>query len=176
MARLFVAIYPPRSVVAALAALPRAVEPNVRWVPIDQLHVTLRFFGEVDVEPTKDRLGEVIAGLASASVTMGPCVSRLGREVVCVPVAGLDGLASAVVEATAHLGARPDPRPFRGHLTLARLRRRAACGLTGTPFSATFVADRIHLVESVTGRGGAHHSTIASWWLSIDPSGPATDG
>lgn len=165
MARLFVAVYPPASVVDALAALPRAAEPNVRWVPVEQLHVTLRFFGEADVESTKHRLAASVASLVPATATLGPRISRLGREVVCVPVAGLDGLASAVAEATADLGAPPDPRPFRGHITLARLRRRAACGLTGASFTATFVADRVHLVESVTRREGAQHSTIASWSL-----------
>jgi 2'-5' RNA ligase len=163
--RLFVAVYPPTAVVDALAALPRSSEPNVRWVPVEQLHVTLRFFGDADVEPTKDRLATAVSGFAHATATIGPRISRLGREVVCVPVAGLEGLASAVASATADLGAPPDPRPFRGHITLARLRRRAACGLTGAPFAATFVADRVHLVESVTRREGAQHSMIASWPL-----------
>jgi 2'-5' RNA ligase len=170
VARLFVAVYPPTVVVDALAALPRAAEPNVRWVPVEQLHVTLRFFGEADVESTKDRLAATMPAFEPVTATMGPRISRLGRDVVCVPVAGLDGLASAVAEATADLGAPPDPRPFRGHITLARLRRRAACGLTGAPFAATFVTDRVHLVESVTRREGAQHSTIASFVLAGPPT------
>lgn len=166
MPRLFVAVYPSPSVVAALAALPRPPEPDVRWVPIDQLHVTLRFFGEADVEPAKERLAESARSWSSAHVTLGPRVSRLGRDVVCVPATGLDELAAAVADATAEIGAPPDPRPFRGHVTLARLRRRAACGLTGASFAAEFVASELTLVRSETRPEGARHTPVASFSLT----------
>jgi 2'-5' RNA ligase len=165
MARLFVAVYPPSGLVRELAALPRADRPNVRWVPIDQLHVTLRFFGDTELEPAKDRLERLVPTLTAPTVTMGPRISRLGRNVVCVPVSGLEQLAAEVNRATADLGEPPDPRPFRGHLTLARLRHRAACGLAGAPFDASFVVDRVHLVESVTRAEGAEHATVRSWPL-----------
>ena len=47
MSRLFVAIVPPSTVRAELAALAEPV-PGVRWVPEDNLHLTLRFIGEAD--------------------------------------------------------------------------------------------------------------------------------
>lgn len=172
MARLFVAVYPPPAVVDALAAMPRPDEPNVRWVPVEQLHLTLRFFGEADVDTAIERLASVVPSLTAASTNLGPRISRLGRDVVCVPVTGPDALAATLAGATADVGTPPDPRPFRGHITLARLRRRAACGLTGAPFVATFVIDRVHLVESVTRREGAQHSTFASFAL---PGPPAVD-
>ncbi len=165
MPRLFVAVYPPGAIVDALRALPREAGPDVRWVPEEQLHVTLRFFGMTDVEPAKGRLAGLIPSLRGATAELGPRVSRLGRSVVCVPVAGLDELASSIAEATADLGEPPDPRPFRGHLTLARLRNRAACGLAGASFDRSFSVDRVHLVESVTRPTGAEHATVASWAL-----------
>jgi 2'-5' RNA ligase len=166
MPRLFVAVYPPDDIVDALRALPREESPNVRWVPAAQLHVTMRFFGETDVAPAKERLAGLIPSLAPTTAQLGPRVSRLGRAVVCLPVTGLDALARAVAEATADLGEPPDPRPFRGHLTLARLRHRAACGLTGAAFDRSFAVVRVHLVESVTRSDGAEHATVASWALT----------
>lgn len=166
MARLFVGVYPPSSVIEALRALPRADAPGVRWVPPEQLHVTIRFIGNAEVDEVAPPLDRLAPSLRRAAVDLGPQVSRLGRNVVCVPARGLDELAGAVIEATAGLGEPPDPRPFRGHLTLGRLRRRAACGLTGAPFHATFEVDRLHLVQSVTRAEGAEHTVLRSWELA----------
>jgi len=47
MPRLFVAILPPVTVRSELAAL-AAPLPGVRWSPMDNLHLTLRFIGETD--------------------------------------------------------------------------------------------------------------------------------
>ncbi len=166
MARLFVGVYPPPSVLDALRALPRADAPGVRWVPPEQLHVTMRFIGDAETEEVAARLDRVAPTLRPASVDLGPQVSRLGRNVVCIPARGLDELATGVIDATAGLGEPPEERPFRGHITLARLRRRAACGLTGAPFHASFDADRLHLVQSITRSEGAEHTVVRSWDLT----------
>jgi 2'-5' RNA ligase len=156
-ARLFVAVIPPPEVLDRIAALPRPDEPGVRWTRRHQWHVTLRFLGDAPVDEVIERL----AGLDHPAVTaeLGPAVSRLGRGVVCVPVGGLESLAAAVAERTADVGDPPDPRPFAGHVTLARLRRRGACGLAGTPFRARFDVDRIELVNSQLGPGGPAYVT-----------------
>ena len=62
------------------------------------------------------------ATLPTATAVLGPAVRRLGPSALVVPVAGLDGLAAAVGDATAGVGLPPGPRSFTGHLTLARLR------------------------------------------------------
>jgi 2'-5' RNA ligase len=163
---LFVAVRPPADVLRALHRLPRPDQPGVRWVPPDQWHVTLRFVGDADVgaldRALADRFG---APVAAPTCVLGPKVSRLGRSVVCVPAAGLDELAAAVREATASLGEPPDPRPFAGHLTLARLRNRAACGLAGAAFSARFAVAEVELVSSRLGAQGARHEVVARYRL-----------
>ena len=156
--RLFVAAWLPDEVVEAIAALPRPDEPGVRWVPRGSWHVTLRFLGPSTVAEAAaalDRLDHppVVAEL-------GPAVSRLGRSVVCLPVAGLDGLAAAVAEVTAGVGLPPEPRPFAGHVTLARLRRRGACGVAGHPFRATVPVDAVALVRSTTTEEGPVYDTV----------------
>lgn len=159
MARLFVAIRPPDEVLDAIAALERPAEPGVRYTSREQWHLTLRFLGEADVSEAAAALDELDA--EAAQVVLGPQVSRLGRDVVVVPARGLDDLARAVREATASIGQPPDPRPFAGHLTVARLRRRGACRIAGAPISATFTAREVELVRSHLDPDGARYEAVA---------------
>jgi 2'-5' RNA ligase len=163
--RLFLAVVPPSEVLEAIAALPGPDEPGVVWVPAAQWHVTLRFLGEADPHEVADAVDATWPppGALPARVELGPAVSRLGRTVVCLPARGLERLAGALRDATAHLGEPPDPRPFTGHLTLARLRRRGACGLAGTPFRASFEARGVRLVASELRADGARHTTVHRW-------------
>lgn len=158
MARLFVAVQPPDDVLDQIEALPRPRSSGVRWTRREHWHVTLRFLGEADVDDTAAALATCDAGPARA--VLGPRVARLGREVICLPVSGLDDLAARVGEATASMGEPVDPRPFAGHLTLARLRRRAACGLAGTAFEASFAVEEVRLVSSTLTAAGPIHEVV----------------
>jgi 2'-5' RNA ligase len=158
MPRLFVAALPDDVTRAALAALPRPEEPGVRWVPPEQWHVTLRFLGDADPVAVARALDA--HRLPRATAELGPVVSRFGRSTVVLPVAGLDELAAAVRAATAEIGPPPDPRPFTGHLTLARLRHRAACGVAGTRCRARFEVHEVVLVDSELRPEGAVHRTV----------------
>lgn len=163
MARLFVAVWPSASVIGHLAELPRREEPGVRWTTPEQWHVTLRFLGDTDPAAAEDALAGIHTGCAEASV--GPRVGRLGRGVLMVPVAGLDALATSVRAATSHVGDPPDPRPFLGHLTLARLRNRGSCGLTGARVAASFAVTEVALVSSETHPDGARYTDLARFPL-----------
>lgn len=170
--RLFVGVWPPEAVrerVAEVVAGFRTAHEGVRWEPPERWHVTLRFLGKVS-EP--DAVVEALerAALVPAEVELGPEVRVLGRQVLHIPVAGLDEMAGAVEEATAELGQPPDPRPFRGHLTLARLSGRrsqrhrpamaAAREWRGTPVAATWRVDAVHLVRSRPGPAGSRYDDI----------------
>lgn len=145
--RLFVAVWPPEEVGALLAALPRD-RPGLRWTRPEQWHVTLRFLGDVDsAEPVRAALGDVRSP---------PCQAAFGRVVrlgsaVGLSVVGLDELAAAVLAATASC-VPPEPRPFRGHLTLARSRRPGAPRCPELAVTASWPVDRFALVESHLGR------------------------
>jgi 2'-5' RNA ligase len=130
----------------------------VRWVPPEQWHVTLRFLGDTDREAVAHALEA--SPLPRATAELGPVVSRFGRSTVVLPVAGLDELAAAVRAATAHVGPPPDPRPFAGHLTLARLRHRAACGVAGSRLRAAFDVLEVVLVDSELRPEGAIHRVV----------------
>jgi 2'-5' RNA ligase len=172
MARLFIAVRPPPDVLASLARLPRPEAPGVRWVPPAQWHVTLRFLGEAALDETVAAIDAmVVAAVADDErqgiARLGPRVSRLGRNVVCVPCEGLEALAATVGEATSSIGDPPDPRPFTGHLTLARLKQRAACGLAGTAFDAAFAVTEIEVVRSTLSSAGAVHEVVHTRSLAL---------
>jgi 2'-5' RNA ligase len=154
--RLFVGVVPPERVLDALDRLDRPERVGVRWTRRDQWHVTLRFLGEV-AEPDPVAAALSAAPLAVCEARLGPEAEVLGRHVICLPVAGLDGLAAAVVEATAGFGQPPDDRRFRGHLTLARARRTS--GLL-RPFEDRFTVTDVRLIRSHQGSDGVRYEDL----------------
>jgi 2'-5' RNA ligase len=157
--RLFVGVVPPGDVVERLAGL--RVDGGLRRVRREQLHVTLLFLGDVD-DPGTPVAGLGAAVLPAATAVAGPAVARLGRSVLCVPVAGLDDLAATVVAATGH----PADRPFRGHVTLGRARgARGAVprSAAGQPVDLRWPVREVALVRSHPGAGGPRYETLASF-------------
>lgn len=170
MSRLFLAVRPGDASVAALEALDRHPAPGVRWVPPEQWHITLRFWADADPAAVIEAIDDGIANahgrlLVAPTVTLGPVVSRMGPSTVVLPAHGVDELARTVRALTAEISPR-ESRPFQGHLTLARLRHRAACGVAGERITMTFTPDVVELVESELGPSGARHRVIASWPLN----------
>lgn len=160
MARVFVAVWPPSPVRDALAALPRPSVPGVRWLPEENLHVTLRFLGDVDPDEVTERLQTT--SLPAATAALGPAVTMLGRHVVMAPVAGLDGLAATVRQATGDLGT-PDRRRFVGHVTLARCQRDGAGReVCGAALDLAFDVGEVAVVSSETHPDGARYTTRAT--------------
>lgn len=157
--RLFVAVRPPDGVTAVLAGLRRPERAGVRWTTPDQWHATLRFLGEVD-DPGPVVAALDAAPLAATEAVVGPRVAALGRGAVVVPVAGLEDLAAGVTAATAALGARPEARRFRGHVTLARVRRGPVRDLVGEEVAASFPVREVVVLRSHLGRGGARYEAL----------------
>ena len=158
--RLFVGVCPPEQVLEALERVDRPKRDGVRWTQRDQWHVTLRFLGDVpDPEPVAAALDA--APLRRCEARLGPEVRVLGRHVICLPVAGLDELAQVVCGATAGFGQPPEERRFRGHLTLARLRRGTRpAGLAGRAFEDRFTVTDVRLIRSHQGPSGARYEDL----------------
>lgn len=163
MARMFVAVWPPVEVLDAIAGLGRARRPGVRWTSRDQWHVTLRFLGECDPAEAARALAALGARRTRAVIAGPP--GRLGRNVLVVAVSGLDDVATAVVAATAGVGVAPDPRPFHGHLTLARLQGVPACSLVEGALQGAWDVDEVALVRSTLARSGARYETVGTFPL-----------
>ena len=168
--RLFVALWPPPEVVSQIAGLARPTVIGLRWTRQEQWHVTLRFLGPVE-EPAE--VSAALAAVAAAhrplEAAVGPAVSRFGHRVLHVPVQGLGDLATAVIDATAHLGKPPEDRPFSGHLTLARVGREAGVNLRsieGEPISARWPVSELTLVESKLSPAGARYLIVETFPLT----------
>lgn len=113
----------------------RQAAPGLRWVPPDRWHLTLRFLGEIDaalVPGLAALLDEVaaIAGEAGAprlrpaglSLFPGRRRPRLVALTFRDPPEAAASLVRRLEAGVVRLGLPSEPRPFRPHLTLARLR------------------------------------------------------
>jgi 2'-5' RNA ligase len=102
--------------------------PGFRWVPAANLHLTLRFLGNLEPE-TLAAVQAGLAGVRGRSFTvalgeLGTFGSRSAPRVVWLGVrTGLDEMAelAAAIETVVQAAGVPgEDRPFRAHLTLAR--------------------------------------------------------
>ncbi len=127
--------------------------------------MTLRFLGVVDVGAA----AEALAGLRHppVEIRIGGYTRRLGTIALVVPVTGADGVAGAVTAVTAPVVPTGD-RPFLGHLTLARLRPRAASPDPAEVTPLAWVADSVALVVSEPGpsSGPPRYRTVVAVALS----------
>jgi RNA 2',3'-cyclic 3'-phosphodiesterase len=152
-----------------LAALRPDQADDVRWVAPEGWHVTLAFAGEVRDPAIRDWTAAVRAGAARLTApleaVLGPATTTLGRAVLCVPVHGLDDAAAAVREEAAARNLSFDPKPFTGHLTLARARGRRGRvpkGLEGQAMVARWPVVELNLVASRTTDEGARYETLTT--------------
>ena len=167
--RLFVAVDPSEEVVDLLEALPRPGLMQLRWTTPPQWHVTLRFLGEVadDQVPALAGALDSLAGWYGepgepVQALLGPAVAWFtGRRVLQVPVDGLDLLAAQVAGATVPWG-DPADHPFRGHVTLARVRgpKPGPPSLAGGPLHAEWPVTQVVLYHSRLGEGGARYDAV----------------
>jgi 2'-5' RNA ligase len=159
-------VWPPDDILDRVAALERPAITGLRWTRADQWHVTLRFLGEADVAPVTGALEGV--DVPAPRAQLGPAVGRFDDRILHVPVRGLEVLAQAVVAATAGLGRPPEERPFRGHLTLARVAKNARVDLrrlAGAPLEGSWDATSFCLVESKLSPAGSRYEVVEQFGL-----------
>ena len=138
--RAFVAIDLPPDVQDCLAQISAQLreqvgEKSVRWVPIPNIHLTLKFLGDVSVN-NLDVLKEIIRAEATLQKPMEISIGRLGAfpkaaqpRVVWVGVEAppeLIALQRSIEARTTKVGYPKDKRTFFPHLTLGRVSRNAA--------------------------------------------------
>lgn len=132
MTRLFVAVELPADVRARLAGLCGGV-PGAKWVPSENLHLTLRFIGEVaapDVADVMAALSQVRG--APMEITLaevghyGPAARARVLWVGVERNPALVQLHDRIESSLVRLGIEPEKRKFSPHITLARLKRAPA--------------------------------------------------
>ena len=176
MHRLFIAIVPPQDIRDLLTdAMDDSAE--LRWVADEQLHLTLRFVGEVE-RPLANDLAAALGQLRSGAFEMrvagaGHFERRSGGAVWAAvePKAPVAALAAKVERVCQGVGLGPERRAFHPHITLARWNRAGAGaardflerirGLVSSPFTV----DRVVLFESRLSRHGPHYEAVATYPL-----------
>jgi len=127
MPRLFAAIEIPEDIRDALSDM-EVPMPGARWVEADNMHLTLRFAGDIEKGVARE-FAHALARIELPAFTMR--VSGIGsfggndpRTIWAAIEAPdeLDRLAYAVERAARHAGLPPEPRKFKAHVTIARLR------------------------------------------------------
>jgi len=162
LTRLFVAVWPSEDVLTQLEDLERPRDQGVKWVPTENLHITLRFLGDADADEVGDRLADVTLPRVTARV--GPANDVVAERALILPVAGVDELAAVVVRATRGLGTERERPRFQGHITLARLARQARPARSvGSRFAAEFEVEEVALVASTLAPSGAQYDTVGTW-------------
>lgn len=159
---MFVAIWPPEEVLERLADIERPKDPGVKWVPQENLHITLRYLGDADIDEVIKRLDGVL--LPTTTAVLGPAFDLRAERSIMLPVAGLDDLAEVVEQAVRGVGTANERRRFAGHLTLARLAKKARPARSvGRLFDASFEVGEIALVASTLTDSGSVYETVETW-------------
>ncbi|MDP8993650.1 MAG: RNA 2',3'-cyclic phosphodiesterase [Pseudomonadota bacterium] len=176
MHRLFVAVRPPERVRARLLATMGGIS-GARWQSDDQIHLTLRFIGEVDRHRAHDihaALGSIHHPAFELAVSGLGTFGRRGQAAVIwagvSPQEPLHSLHKKVDQAIARVGIEPDRRAYHPHITLARLSRsagpvRSMIEQSGGLASEPFKVDAFTLFESELTPEGAVYSVLERYPL-----------
>jgi 2'-5' RNA ligase len=184
--RAFIAIEIPVPIQNAIqqqtANLHQALDSSlVRWVPAHNIHLTLKFLGDVspaniemltqmliqeaDQQPEFDIR---ISGIGSFPTSRRPRVIWIGLHAPAV----LNALQRSIESSAARLGYAPEERPFSPHLTIGRVRQNLpAAGLQKirNALERTEVGDlgsarvaSVHLFKSDLQPGGSVYTKLFS--------------
>jgi len=167
-------------------------EDAVRWIRAEQIHLTLKFLGNV----SRERLTSLSAGLNQASAGIAPF--RLALESVgCFPHTknprvvwvGIKGeldslrrLQAQVERETQGFGDHREERSFQPHLTIGRVRAQGKMARSvgelveraAVTNPEELIVRQIHLVQSELSAEGARYTTLASAAL-INPEADDTE-
>lgn len=174
MHRLFVALRPPLLIRQACLAAMEDGPPGWAWQDAEQLHLTLRYIGEVD-RPVAEDVAAALGSIHTPAVELA--LAGVGwfdhgpRGALFARVAPVDPLATLHIKldrALVRAGLEPERRAFLPHITLARRRSSAVDPAgwlernAGLASSAERVSKMI-LFESHIGRHGSSYEAVASY-------------
>jgi RNA 2',3'-cyclic 3'-phosphodiesterase len=145
----------------------------VRWVPSNNIHLTLKFLGDVSpasVDLLSQMLNAEVGQHQAFEMTFGglgafpnPKRARVIWIGIRAP-AGLEALQHGIEAATATLGYPAEKRPFSPHLTIGRVKQNVS--------STGMQKIRIALEETQVGSlGTTHVNTIHLFKSDLKPSG-----
>ena len=180
--RAFIAIELPDEITAFIHKIQDGLKSygfKARWVRPENIHLTLKFLGDINNDDIK-KAGDAIISAAGENVSMSLGAKGIGffpgvkrSRVIWTGIVGqtrkladlqktLDGKLDAV-------GFPKEKRPFKGHLTIARIKRKIdarrlvdAMKEFGRFESKTFIADEVVLFKSELKPSGAVYTKLVS--------------
>jgi RNA 2',3'-cyclic 3'-phosphodiesterase len=183
--RLFTALEIPPAVrenFASFLEQLRGLSSQPRWVRPENLHLTLKFIGEV----LPEKLAAIRAALAAVRFNQAVTIDFRGlgffpdEKYPRVFWARMDAspnlkaLAADISQATEKLGIPPEQRPFSPHLTLARFQPprlpeelRATIGENAAREFGSLRTSEFHLIESKLKPSGAEYTTLESFHFVV---------
>ncbi len=175
--RLFTAISIPQDLSDRLTGLQRGV-PGASWRPVENFHITLRFFGDVAgglARDLDDEISRISARPFQISLDGAGWFGRREPDALWVgvtPCAELSDLAGECERAARRLGLPPERRQYRPHVTLAychavSLTDASAFAERNAAFrSEPFWVDMFHLYSSHLGKGPSRYTPLADYPLA----------
>ena len=182
MIRAFIALTPPVTLQQAFADVQATLQRlpfAFRWVKPAQVHLTLKFLGNIPPE-TVDSIAramqQTVTTLAPFTVSVRglgcfphPAHPRVLWMGIDAPPDTLQPLHLRLETALTPLGFTPDHRPFRPHLTLARGQQRVHGHQLTTALEAyrdrhfgDMLVERVSLLQSQLHRDGAVYTMLHS--------------
>jgi RNA 2',3'-cyclic 3'-phosphodiesterase len=174
MPRLFTAIEIPESLRIRLSLM-RGPVNGAKWVEPENMHITLRFAGDIDertADDLADELAEVTATPFQVSIAGAGAFGGRDPRVLWAGVEKdphLDALYRANERAARAAGLEPDERTFRPHVTLARMRRVRQSAVArfleehGDLRFEPFAVTRFVLLSARPGSGGPPYGVEAEY-------------
>lgn len=178
MLRLFIALKLDPSIIEQLQNICFGIK-NARWLPSDQIHVTVRFIGNCDeslfydIQSSLDTVSIpafdlTIKGVGHFPPRGNPRILWAGLQ----PSQGLPNLYHAVDKCLNNLGISADRKKFHPHITLARFKGRTSPAAI-IPFLTQnslfkiepFKVTKFHLYSSILRQKGALHRIEESYNL-----------
>ncbi len=176
--RAFVAVFPPPEVVKeTLAAARLSPDKRIRLTRPENVHLTLKFLGDVREELLDDIravLEKVCAGHApfeAALAGLGAFPSARRARILWAGVGEGSGrlrsLATDLDTGLASLGFERERHPYTPHMTLGRVRGKPAkLQLPPVFIDSKFRVESIELVESVLSPEGPVYETLSTFALA----------
>lgn len=174
MPRLFTALEIP-TVMRTRLSLMRAPIDGAKWVQPENMHITLRFAGDIDgrtADEFADLLADVSAEPFAAAIAGAGAFGGRDPRVLWAGVEadpGLEALYRANERAARTAGLEPDPRDFRPHITLARMRGARQHAVArflqeiGDLRMEPFMVTRFVLLSARPGSGGPPYAVEAAY-------------
>mgnify|MGYP001002966827 CR=1 FL=1 len=183
MPRLFSGIELPRLVRERLSVLAAPVQ-GAKWVAVEDLHLTLRFVGDIE-RRTADDLAHALAGIELPQLRLR--IAGLGtfggrdQRVIWAGVEDLGGrgdleeLARQNERAARSIGLAPSQRTWKPHVTLARMRGgreqevARLLGDYGAFATEPFTVERFVLFSARPNVGGGPYGVVDAFPLGAGP-------